>query len=218
MLKKARASSSPALHYFGDNRCRSIWQWQLIIALTVVTMSVGVALLTPTRFSDGRFSIGVVAIITITMIALAVPWHRVGRRGVLALPLLDSVAIAAIALGDTASATVLWVFPIAWVALYYSVGTLIATISMIGLLRLINLFLLGLTVEKMISMVILMITLGFVGVVMAVGAQRNRSSRRLLRSQSDRLAHALRRVNERVPPLDRGSNQARRHCGARPRC
>ena len=61
MLKKARASSSPALHYFGDNRCRSIWQWQLIIALTVVTMSVGVALLTPTRFSDGRFSIGVVA-------------------------------------------------------------------------------------------------------------------------------------------------------------
>ncbi|MGO2932649.1 sensor histidine kinase [Microbacterium sp.] len=196
MLKKARASSSPALHYFGDNRCRSIWQWQLIIALTVVTMSVGVALLAPTRFSDGRFSIGVVAIITITMIALAVPWHRVGRRGVLALPLLDSVAIAAIALGDTASATVLWVFPIAWVALYYSVGTLIATISMIGLLRLINLFLLGLTVEKMISMVILMITLGFVGVVMAVGAQRNRSSRRLLRSQSDRLAHALRRVNE----------------------
>lgn len=195
MSRKARASS-PALHYFGDSRSRSIWQWQLIIAFTVVAIGVGVALLTPERFSDGRFSIGVFAIIAITLASLAVPWQRVGPRGVLVLPLLNSIAISLIALGDTAAATFLWVFPIAWVASYYSVGTLIATISLIALLRLINLFLTGLTVETTINMVILLITLGFVGVFMAVGSERNRSARRLLRSQSDRLAHALTRVNE----------------------
>lgn len=196
MSKKARASSSPVLRYFGDSRCRSIWQWQMIIAFTVVAMGVGVAMLTPARFSDARFSIGVFAIIAITMASLAVPWHRVGPRGVLVLPLLNAIVISLIALGDTAAATLLWVFPIAWVASYYSVGTLIASISLIALLRLINLFLTGLTVETVINMLILLIALGFVGVFMAVGSERNQSSRRLLRSQSDRLAHALTRVNE----------------------
>ncbi|WP_144795919.1 HAMP domain-containing sensor histidine kinase [Microbacterium paludicola] len=196
MLKKPRAASSPALQYFGDSRSRSIWQWQLIIGITVLAIGLGVALMTPARFGDWRFSVGVFAILALTMISLAIPWHRFGNGVVFVLPLLDTLAIALIALGDTAAATFLWVFPVAWVASYYSVGILIGLMSLIAILRITNLFLLGLTVETTINMVILLITLSFVGVSTSVGAERNRSSRRLLRGQSDRLAHALQRVNE----------------------
>ncbi|MGF2948843.1 sensor histidine kinase [Microbacterium alcoholitolerans] len=196
MLRGSRASSSPALHYFGDTRCRSIWQWQLILAFTVVVIVVGVALLTPARLADARFALGVFAVIAISVVALAVPWHRIGATGVLVLPVLDSFAIALIAAGDTAAATFLWVFPVAWVASYYSTGVLIGLLSLLGVLRLINLFALGLTVETTINVLILLITLGFVGVIMSVGTERNRSSRRLLSAQSDRLGHALQRVND----------------------
>ncbi len=196
MLRGSRASSSPALHYFGDTRCRSIWQWQLILAFTVVVIVVGVALLTPARLADARFALGVFAIIAISVVALAVPWHRIGATGVLVLPVLDSFAIALIAAGNTAAATFLWVFPVAWVASYYATGVLIGLLSMLGVLHLINLFALGLTVETTINVLILLITLGFVGVIMSVGTERNRSSRRLLSAQSDRLGHALQRVND----------------------
>lgn len=196
MLRGSRAPSSPALQYFGDARCRSIWQWQLVLAFTVVVIVVGVALLTPARLGDARFALGVFSLIAITISALAVPWHRIGPAGVLVLPILDSLAIALIAAGGTAAATLLWVFPVAWVASYYSTGVLIGLISLIGALRLVNLFTLGLTVETTINALILLITLGFVGVIMSVGAERNLSGRRLLSAQSDRLGHALQRVND----------------------
>jgi signal transduction histidine kinase len=197
--RRDATNGAPAAHsaqYFGDSRCRSIWQWQLILAFTVVAISVGIALLTPERFGDWRFASGILAIIVISVISLAVPWHRIGPNGVLLLPLCDTLAITLIAQGGVTASTFLWVFPLAWVASYYAVPVLIGTLALIGTLRLINLFVLGVTVETTINMVILLITLGFVAVIMAVGSERNRSSRRLLRAQSDRLAHALGRVNE----------------------
>ena len=69
-----RGHAGPSVHYFGDSRCRSIWQWQLILAFTVVAISVGVALLTPERFGDWRFGSGVLAIIVIA-IAEEVLWR-----------------------------------------------------------------------------------------------------------------------------------------------
>ncbi|MCK3769740.1 HAMP domain-containing histidine kinase [Microbacterium aerolatum] len=196
MTSGPRTDAPHGMPYFGDSRCRSIWQWQLVLAFTVVAISVGVALLTPARFADWRFSVGSLAVIAISVISLAVPWHRLGQNSVLLLPLLDTLAISLMAQGGVAASAFLWVFPLAWVASYYSVTVLIGTLALIGLLRLINLFVLGITVETTINVVILLITLGFVGVIMAVGSERNRSSRRLLRAQSERLAHALGRVNE----------------------
>lgn len=196
MPKGSRASSSPAQQYFGDSRCRSIWQWQLIIAFAVVVIGVGSALLTPARFSDARFSGGLLLIIMLTVGSLGMPWHRVARAGVLVLPVVDAFAIAMVAAGGAAAATFLWVFPVAWVGAYFSVTVLIGMLTLIGVLCVSNLLIVGLAVDTTINVVMLMATLVFVGVIMTVGSQRNRSARRLLSLQSDRLAHALRRVNE----------------------
>ncbi|BDZ39167.1 sensor histidine kinase [Microbacterium suwonense] len=90
----------------------------------------------------------------------------------------------------------LWVFPVAWAASYFSAATLIGVLALVAALRTLNLVLLGLTVEGAINTMILLTTLGFVGVIMSVGTERNRSTRKLLRAQSDRLAHALRLARE----------------------
>src|SRR5690606_41279326 len=186
MLKRSRAASSPAVQYFGDRRSRSIWHWQLIIAFTVVAGGAGAAPPTPTRFVDGAFSAGMLLVLLVTIVCLAAPWHLVGSGGILVLPVLDAVAVALIAAGGAASAAFLWVFPVAWAASYFSVAVLIGMLSLILLLRLAGLLVLGITVDSAINIVLLMITLVFVGVFMAVGSERNRSARRLLNSESDR--------------------------------
>ncbi|WP_417554571.1 ATP-binding protein [Microbacterium sp.] len=206
MLTGPRTSAPSALRYFGDSRCRSIWQWQLVIAFTVVTISAGVALLAPTRFADGRFSAGLVLIIAITIGSLAVPWHRIGAPGVLVLPILNIVAISLIAVGRTPVVAFLWVLPVAWVGTYFSVGVLIGVLSLIMLLCLAGLLVFGISVMTTLNAVVLMITLGFVGMIMAVGAQRNRAARQLLRTQSDRLTRALQRVNEQKARTSRLMN------------
>lgn len=195
MLEGPR-TSSPGARYFGDSRCRSIWQWQLVIAFTIVAMAVFVALLDPTRFNDWRFTIGVSLFIVLTVVTLCLPWQRIGRAGVLAIPVLDALVIGLPAVGDTRVAAFIWVFPVAWVATYYRTAVLLGMLSLIAAIQLSFLLLLGLTVDGTINGVISMITLGFVAVIMSVGAERNRSARRLLGAQADRLAHALQRVQE----------------------
>lgn len=194
MVSGTRAELST--RYFGDNRCRSIWHWQLITALTVVAMTAVVALLTPDRFTDWRFTTGVMSFVALTMIVLALPWHRLSSRVILAVPVLDALLIGLIVTGDTPAAAYLWVFPVAWVASYFSIGVLIGMVSLIAVLRVTVLAVLGVTVPGTINTVILMLTLIFVSVIMSVGAERNRSGRRLLRTQSDRLARALGRVED----------------------
>ncbi|WP_298862331.1 sensor histidine kinase [uncultured Microbacterium sp.] len=206
MLTGFRAPSPPVARSFGDARCRSIWQWQLAIAFTVVTISAGIALLAPTRFADARFSAGLVLIIAITIGSLAVPWHRISAPGVLVLPILDIVAISLIAVGHTPVVAFLWVLPVAWVGTYFSVGVLIGVLSLIMLLCLAGLLVFGISVMTTLNAVVLMITLGFVGMIMAVGAQRNRAARQLLRTQSDRLTRALQRVNEQKARTSRLMN------------
>lgn len=90
----------------------------------------------------------------------------------------------------------LWAFPIAWIATYYSVPILLGALVFIGVLMVIGLFYTGLSVQKAIDLIVLLIVLGFIGTTMAVGALRNRSSKRLLRAQSSLIGFALRRVTD----------------------
>src|SRR5690606_7660332 len=147
---------------------------------SVVAGSARTALLTPARFTDGRFSAGLLLVLLVTIVSLAVPWHLVGSGGILVLPVLDAVAVALIAAGGATSAAFLWVFPVAWAASYFSVAVLVGMLSLTLLLGLVGLFVVGVTAESTINFLMLMITLVFVGVFMAVGSERNRSARRLL--------------------------------------
>lgn len=194
--RAAHAAASSSVRYFGDSRCRSIWQWQLILAFTTVTIGVGVALLTPGMLTDWTFSLGMFAIIVITVVSLAVPWHSISTSAVVVVPLLDALAIGLLDSGALPPLSFLWVFPVAWVASYYSVVVLVGMLALISALAFVRLFSGGLTPEATISTIVLLITLGFVGMIMSVGSKRNRSTRRLLQSQSARIGTALRRVTE----------------------
>lgn len=189
-------TAASAAAYFGDRRCRSIWQWQLILALTTVTVAAGAAFLTPALFNEWAFSAGLLTIVAVTAISLGVPWHRIGASGVLVLPVVDAAAVGLLASGANPLLAFLWVFPVAWVATYYSAYALVAILSLVGVSSLVRVFLVGITPQEVINVVILMITIGFVGIIMHVGRARNRASKQLLRAQSMRNGHALRRVTE----------------------
>ncbi|MDT0156390.1 HAMP domain-containing sensor histidine kinase [Microbacterium sp. ARD32] len=200
------APFSAVARSFGDARCRSIWQWQLVIAFTVVTISGGIALLAPVRFTDACFSAGLLLLVAISVGSLAFPWHRVGSAVVLLLPLTDIAAISLVAVGDVPVVAFLWVLPVSWIATYYSAGVLIAALALITLISGLGVVVIGITVATTINAVALIITLGFVGMIMSVGSQRNRSSAQLLRTQSARLARALQRVNEQKARTNRLMN------------
>lgn len=192
----ASAHASSSVRYFGDSRCRSIWQWQLILAFTAVTIAGGVAFLSPEMFGDWNFSVGLLLIIVITVVSLSIPWHRLGASVVAILPVLDTIAIGLLDAGGAPPMSFLWVFPVAWVASYYSEYALVGLLGLIGTATLLRLFGVGVTPDETLNVVVLMITLAFVGVIMLVGSRRNRSSKKLLQAQSTRIAHALRRVTE----------------------
>ncbi len=194
LMSRASASQPPTIRYFGDSRCRSIWHWQLIIAFTTVAIAVGVAALSPERFSDWRFSVSVILIVAITMATLSIPWHRLGRAAVLGVPVLDALLIGLIVAGRTPAGSFLWVFPVAWVATYFRTAALLGMLSLIAGIELVILLTSGITVQATMELLISVVALCFVGVIMSVGSTRNRSSRRLLSAQSDRLVHALERV------------------------
>ncbi len=195
-MLRGSALSPRARRHFGDGRDRSIWQWQLVIAFTTVATAVGVAALEPARFVDWQFSVSTVTIIAVTLVALSAPWHRLPSASVLVLPAIDAAMIGLMVAGHTPAAMFLWVFPVAWVATYFRTFTLVTMLALIAAIQLVMLLWDGVTVTATIGMVISMLSLCFVGVIMRVGSARNRSSRRLLSAQSDRLTHALQRVQE----------------------
>ncbi|PKI90859.1 hypothetical protein CW368_09355 [Actinomycetales bacterium SN12] len=196
LMLRGSALSPPVPRYFGDSRCRSIWQWQLVIAFTTVATAVGVAALQPTRFGNWQFSVSIVLIIATTIATLSVPWHLLPRAAVFAVPAIDAAMIGLMVAGHTPAATFLWVFPVAWAATYFRTLTLVGMLSLIATIQLVMLLWDGVTITATMGIVISLLSLCFVGLIMRVGSARNRSSRRLLSAQSDRLAHALQRVQE----------------------
>ncbi|MGO2748053.1 sensor histidine kinase [Microbacterium sp.] len=201
VAQSARASTSSGVRYFGDSRCRSIWQWQLILALITVAVASTVAFLLPQLLADWRFSAGLSLIIVITVVTLGIPWHLVGPGGVAVVPVLDTLTIGLLANGMLGSganpaAAFMWIFPVAWIASYYSVRALIGILTLVGMFVLLALFDTGITPEKTVNAVILLLTISFVGMIMSVGSLRSRSTKRLLQGQSARIGVALRRLTE----------------------
>ncbi|MDN3311640.1 PAS domain-containing sensor histidine kinase [Microbacterium oryzae] len=175
-----------------DRRTRSVWRHQLIIAFSTVTVATVVALLEPTLFVTPTFGVGLTAIILWTVLAIALPWHLLPNGAVLALPILDILAIGLLseARGDTLG--LLWAFPVVWLASYYSVGWLVTGICLVaGSILAAGLASGSFSTDDALSLFTLVLTGAFIGITLRSGMGRTRAAARLMRRQSRQLDAAL---------------------------
>lgn len=181
---------------FADIRTRSIWQWQLMLAIATVAIGVTVAVLMPAALGDPRLLTGLAIVVLLTVVTLVLPWHKIGNTWILIVPVLDTFAIGVIDAGTEAPMAYLWAFPVAWVASYYASWVLIALLGLIGALMLGGMLLSGLRVQESVYHIILLIAIGFIGMTIYAGAHRDKSTKHLLRGQIARTSFALRRVTD----------------------
>lgn len=173
------------------SRNRSIWLWQLSLAAGVVTIITIGAVLVPEMFTRPTFFVGMLAFFAITIVALAAPWHRLVPLAVVALPLTDVIAIGLMSFGGEYRLPYLWVFPIAWVATFYSLRWLLVALSIATVILTVDAATQSaqpLTVQRI---VVIILALTFLGLATYNGAQHSRALRRLLRRQAARLQTTL---------------------------
>ncbi|MBN9216095.1 MAG: hypothetical protein ABS62_12070 [Microbacterium sp. SCN 70-200] len=172
---------------------RSVWQWQLILTFCVVIMGMIAALFNISLFGDGRFLTGLIVIVTVGALSITVHWARLSRRAVLAVPLADIVAIGLLAAALQPFAF-LWVLPIAWVATYYGTFTLLTTLGVVLISQAPGWITAGRDGEASLTVLIVLLALGFLGATISIGTSRTRAFRHLLQRQSRQLDRALQRV------------------------
>ncbi|GEP47105.1 HAMP domain-containing histidine kinase [Microbacterium saccharophilum] len=189
-----RLSRPRAIRTWGDARSRSIWQWQLIVALSAGTISVAIALLDPEMYALPTFGGGLVLIMLLTCATLATPWPRLGKDVVALVPALDIAAIGLLYAGNDARLGFLWVFPVAWISTYYSFGWLIAALGEIAALVLAVALHAPITPDLALRLLVVLLVLGLLGMTIQIGARRTRAFARLLRRQSAQLTRTLHRV------------------------
>ncbi|MFT3798190.1 sensor histidine kinase [Microbacterium sp.] len=168
-------------------RTRSIWRWQLILAAATVAITATIMLIEPARLGDPAFLGGASGVVVLTCACLFVPWHRVPAAGVALLPYADIAAIALISVAGQTRASLLWVFPVAWIATYYRLPWLAAAIVLIGVFVTLDAFVGDLSPTLLQRAIVLVLCLGFMGVTINIGARRTRAISHLLRRQFTQL-------------------------------
>ncbi|GAA3025074.1 sensor histidine kinase [Microbacterium dextranolyticum] len=171
---------------------RSVWQWQLVVAFSSVTVAVVIATLDPALFSDGWFLVGIMAVAALTVVTLVTPWAR-ARPYALTLPIVDIFAIGCLANADHVLGY-LWIVPIAWIATYYSSVAIVVALALIVGSQVTRWWLPGTDAAEPLEVIIVLLALGFLGVAMSQGTRRGRAYRRLIRRQSRQVDRAFARA------------------------
>lgn len=193
-----------------DSRTRSVWLTQLVLAATVIIITVLVIALRPETFARWGFGVGVLAVIVITMVTLAAPWERLPRGSVLAVPFADALAIGLIASGTELRFSYFWALPVMWVAMHFSAQALAGMLATCGAILLIDA---GLepSASAALRVFIVLLSLCFVGITAHLAMGQARALRRLLQRQAVRLNRTAarrteqdRRTTEILNGLDNG--------------
>lgn len=171
---------------------RSVWQWQLVVAFSVVTVGVVVAMLSPEILAGGWFTAGLVVTAATTAITLVTPWARVPRWAI-ALPFVNTAAIGLLSTTQQALGF-LWIIPVAWIATYYSASAVAVALALVLALQVARWWVPGTDAAAPLDVVIVLLALGFLGVAMLQGTRRARAYRHLLRRNSRQLDRALKRA------------------------
>lgn len=175
-------------------RTVSIWRWQLVFTGSMVAIVVMVAAFKPQTLGIPLFLAGITLIVVTTLAALIVPWHRLPRTAVTVVPFLDALAVGFTTNAPDIRLGFLWVFPVVWLASYFSMPWVVAGIAFISLCLVLFAERTGTPADVLLRVLTAVITLGFLGVTVRIGAQRARASRRLLQRRSEQINRAAERA------------------------
>ncbi|MCK8608265.1 PAS domain-containing sensor histidine kinase [Agromyces sp. C10] len=176
---------------------RSVVLSQLLFGAVVVVVVFVLYVFAPLTAASPLMLTGVVMVFGACGVAVAVPWHRLPRDVVIAVPLLDALAVGVMRLGEPASGVgLLWVFPTLWLATYFGVrGAVIAFVSTTSLLWATELATgRAFTPASLPSVVMLPVALVFVATSALLTSRRTSAQRILLRRQAEQLERAVRRL------------------------
>lgn len=194
-----------------NSRTRSIWLLQLVLAASVVVTVLVVQALEPELFGRWSFSTGVAVIIALTAASLIVPWRRVPRSAILAVPFADLIGVSFLAFDSELQFGFFWVFPITWIATHFSLAALISALGMVGAVIVLDASLTGPGVDTAVRLMVVLLALTFIGLTTYLAARQSRAFKHLLRRQASRLQGTLsrvsgqeRRVSQMLNGLDTG--------------
>ncbi|WP_061018511.1 sensor histidine kinase [Microbacterium sp. CCH5-D1] len=175
-------------------RTVSIWRWQLVFMGSIVAIVVMITAFKPQTFANPLIVTGIALVVVTTLVTLAVPWHRLPHSAVAAIPLLDALAVGFTTNAPDIRLGFLWVFPVVWLATYFSLPWVLGGIAFISGTLVVFADQNGTPADILLRLLTLVITLGFLGVTVRIGAQRSRAARRLLQRRSEQVNRAAERA------------------------
>lgn len=175
-------------------RTLSIWRWQLIFAGGMIAIAVAIAAFSPSTFGNPLIVAGFGTLLAMTVATVIVPWSRVPTWAAALIPFGDALAIGFTTSVPDMRLGFLWVFPITWLAAFFSLPWVFAGIGFIALCLVLFSGQSGTPTEIVLRVLTLVITLTFLGVTVRLGMKRARASGRLLKRQSEQAARAAERA------------------------
>ena len=175
-------------------RTVSIWRWQLVFTGSMVAIVVMITAFKPQTLGIPFFLAGLSLIVVTTLATLLVPWQRLPRSAVAAVPLLDALAVGLTTNAPDIRLGFLWVFPVVWLASYFTMPWVFGGIGFISVCLVLFADHTGTPADVLLRVLTVIITLSFLGVTVRIGAQRARASRRLLQRRSEQVDRAAERA------------------------
>ncbi|MBP3977601.1 cell wall metabolism sensor histidine kinase WalK [Microbacterium sp. BLY] len=175
-------------------RTVSIWRWQLVFTASIVAIVVMVAGFKPLALTVPLFLGGIALIVLTTLAALIVPWRRLPRSAVTIVPLLDVLGVGLTTNVADLRLGFLWVFPVVWLATYFSMPWVFAGIALSAGCLVYFSDRSGPPEDVLLRVLTVVITLSFLGVTVRINAQRSGAGRRLLERRSEQVNRAAERA------------------------
>lgn len=194
MPRPPRPKARPASASTRSTRTRSIWSNQLAVGAAILLLALALALLEPALLASGWLQIGMSTVIITTIATIALPWHRLPRGAVAAVPLIDILAIGLMTIDGPASVSFLWLLPVLWLASYFDTRVLIAGLTTIGVMLFAQGLANPLNASSTVNLILTLVALAFLGIITNLSTARTRGFRVLLRRQADRLEQSVSRV------------------------
>lgn len=175
-------------------RTVSIWRWQLVFTGSIVAIGVMLTAFKPQTFANPFVVAGLALVVLTTLATLLVPWRRLPRSVATVVPLLDALAVGLTTNAPDLRLGFLWVFPVVWLATYFTMPWVLGGIAFISVTLVLFADQSGTPADILLRLLTLVITLGFLGVTVRIGAQRSRAARRLLQRRSEQVNRAAERA------------------------